>query len=334
MTKIAFATSLALLVFASSVFADDKPKKLTIATWNLEWFYDDNSNDNVSDLSKEKSAPSRSEWDWKLGRVARVVGEMKPTIMALQEIENRHVLRALVNLLRQKHGVSYRIAYIEGWDNFTEQDVAIIYREGLVQYSRREQTGDMFKSKEFYNLNKHLFGRFEWGQGENKESLTILNVHLRANKEKFELRQRQAKLIRAWLGELIANGENVVVTGDFNTEEEAEKIQQGSDMAIVCGWETDDDSDDLYDLHKYLPVESRSTHIGGGQFDRIFASRSAMQDAKRVKNDLTFSQIVNFRDLVVAGDLDRDHFDGFYKIPQDQRDTSDHYPVMAEFLFK
>lgn len=334
MTKFAIVICAGLLALTTSGFADEKPQRLTIATWNLEWFYDNNQNDNASDLSKEQSAPSRSEWDWKLNRVAKAIGEMKPTILALQEIENRQVIRALANVLRNKYGLRYRIAYIEGWDNFTEQDVAIIYQGGLVQYSCREQTGDMFRSKEFYNLNKHVFGTFEWGDGKDKETLTLLNVHLRARAEKFDLRQKQVKLIRAWIGERVARGENVIVTGDFNTEEAVGKIRPGSDMAILSGWETADKSDDLYDLNEQLPAAMRSTHLGGGEFDRIFASRSAMENDRRNKKDMVFSKIVNFRNLVIAGDADRDHFNKFYKIPQDQRDTSDHYPVMAEFLFK
>lgn len=326
-------TCLLVCLIVTSVAADEKPNTISVATWNLEWFFDDYTGDNSSDLSKKQSAPSREEWQWKLNNAARVVGEMKPTILALQEVENRQVIRQLTRKLKDQYQLSYRIAYIEGWDNFTEQDVAIIYRGGLVQYSCREQTADMFSSKEFYNLNKHLFATFEWGEGEDKESLTMLTVHLRAMPEKHDLRQKQVKLIRAWIGERIERGENVIVLGDFNSEETAEQIQPNSDLAILSGWTTGPESDDLFDLHNYLEPRLRDTHMGGKQFDRIFASRSVMEDAKRVK-DLSFSRVACFKDLVIVGERDNDHFNKFYDIPQAQRDVSDHYPVMAEFLFK
>jgi hypothetical protein len=50
--------------------------------------------------------------------------------------------------------------------------------------------------------------------------------------------------------------------------------------------------------------------------------------------DLVFSRIITRQDLVVVGEQDKDHFNVFYQITQTERDISDHYPVMAEFLFK
>ena len=318
---------------ASVADADKLPNKISIATWNVEWFYDSYLGDNSSDLSKEQSAPSQAEWDWKLDSVARVIAEMKPTILALQEIENRQVIRKLTKKLSDQHGLRYRIAYIEGWDNFTEQDVAVIYQAGLVEYSRREQTSDMFKSKNFYNLNKHLFATFEWGDGEEKESLTLLTVHLRAMPEKHDLRQKQCRLMRQWIQEKIVRGENVIVLGDLNTEEIAEAAAQGSDISILGSWDNESQTDDLVDLHKFLPGKFRDTHIGGKQFDRILVSRPMMENAKR-KKDLMFSQVASFKELVTVKGKDDDHFNKFYDIPRDRRDISDHYPVMAEFLFK
>lgn len=326
--------ALLTILFASSViFGDEKPNQISIATWNVEWFFDSYTGDNSSDLAKEQSAPSRGEWDWKLEQVARVVAEMKPTILALQEIENREVVRRLTKKLSDKYKLKYRIAFIQGWDSFTEQDVAVIYQSGLVQYSCREQTSEMFSSREYYNLNKHLFAEFEWGDGKEKESLTLLTVHLRATAEKHDLRQKQCKLMKRWIEEKISNGGNVIVLGDLNTEQLADSINRKSELAILCGWETATKSDDLYDLHHFLPPQYRSTHLANRQFDRILVSQSMLEDRKNVK-DLKFSQIANFRNLVIVGETDKEHFNKYYKIPRDQRDVSDHYPVMAQFLFQ
>ena len=74
------------------IFADEKPDSVTVATWNLEWFYDDFQGDNRTDLSREQSSPDRSEWDWKKRVVAEVIAEIRPTILCLQEVENRDVV--------------------------------------------------------------------------------------------------------------------------------------------------------------------------------------------------------------------------------------------------
>ena len=41
------------------------------------------------------------------------------------------------------------------------------------------------------------------------------------------------------------------------------------------------------------------------------------------------------KDLVVRGrEQDADHWNALYQIPRDERDLSDHYPLVAEFEFR
>jgi endonuclease/exonuclease/phosphatase family metal-dependent hydrolase len=284
-------------------------------------------------LAKEQSAPSRQEWDWKLDRAAAVIAEMKPTIMALQEVENRSVLRRLTKLLADRHKLSYRVAYIEGWDSYTEQDVGLIYRSGLVEFSFREQSREMFASQEYYNMNKHLFARFQWGPESDREELLLMNVHLRATPEQHEIREKQCRLIRQWINDAVNRGDNVVMLGDINTEEGSDQVRPGSDMSILLSAETESTDDDLIDLNSHLAPNQRASHISERQHDRILVSRSLLEDA-RGRIDLQFSRIGNFQNLVIVGNRDEDHFNRFYEIPQNQRDISDHYPIMAEFKFK
>ena len=153
------------MLIPAIVKADEKPEELILTTWNLEWFFDDYQGDNASDLAKKMSAPNRSDWDWKRNGVAAALAQIRPTIIALQEVESRRVAWQLTQRLQQAHGLKYRIAFVEGTDTFTEQDVVILYQSGLVSFGRREQSSEMFSSKRYYNLSKHLVTRFEWGQG-------------------------------------------------------------------------------------------------------------------------------------------------------------------------
>lgn len=321
------------LTVTSRLAADERPDAIRVATWNVEWFYDDFKPDNRSDLAKQNSAPSREEWEWKLNEVARVIAELQPTILALQEVENRDVIFKLTKVLEEKYKLKYRYAFIDGFDFGTEQDVALLYQSGLVEFSRREQSQEMYASKEFYNLSKHLIGRFEWGTGDERESLLVLTAHFRATPEQEELRKRQGRLVHEWIKPALEQGENVIVLGDFNSEYKAANPEPNSDLGIMCGWNTAESSDNLVDLHTFLPEELRSTHLLKKEFDRLFVSPALTTDAPE-RVDLVFSRIITRQDLVVVGEQDKDHFNVFYQITQSERDVSDHYPVMAEFLFK
>jgi endonuclease/exonuclease/phosphatase family metal-dependent hydrolase len=322
-----------LVLSAQASLADERPASIRIATWNAEWFYDDFKADNKADVAKQNSAPSKAEWEWKLNEVARVISELQPTILALQEVENRDVIYKLTKVLEEKYKLKYRYAFIDGFDFGTEQDVALMYQSGLVEFSRREQTEEMFASKDYYNLGKHLIGRFEWGVGDEKESLLLLTTHFRATPEQEEIRKRQGRLVREWIKPALERGENVIILGDFNSEHKAATPVPESDLGIMSGWNTAETTDDLIDLHTQLPEELRSTHLLNKEYDRLLVSPALMADAPD-RVDLVFSRIITRQDLVVVGEQDKDHFNVFYQITQSERDISDHYPVMAEFLFK
>ena len=319
----------------SSLIAQNVPKEITIGTWNLEWFYDHDQGDNQSKLSKEKSAPSASEWNWKLNEVAKVVGTNKPYIMAFQEVENRKVMFDLRTLLRTKYGLNYRVGFVEGFDSFTEQDVAVLFQDGLVEMSRREQNAIQWKSKKYKNLSKHLFTRFEWGSGNQKEELVILNLHLRAMPEREDLRIQQSLLARIWIDEELKRGRNVVVLGDLNTEHRFGKQKANSDIGVLRGLNDSDPKNDLKDSHESIRASERSTHMTGKQFDRILYSAGLGLDDPR-KKDLVFSSARVSRNQVIKGKVDDGdkRWKNAYAIPVRERDISDHYPVFATFKFK
>ena len=324
----------ALFLIPTTAFTQNEPPtKITVATWNLEWFYDDYKGDNRGELAKKLSAPSREEWDWRLNKVAGVIAKLKPTILALQEVENQQVVYYLTRKLQKVHGIKYRIAFIQGYDFFTEQDVAVIYQDGLVEYSRREQTASEYKSNRFRNVSKHLFARFQWGDGEAKQTLNLVNVHLTATPKKEDVRKKQCRLIHHWMKEKLEAGENVMILGDFNTEHKAGTYSKDTDIGIMAGRETESTGDDLTDLHTKLPEDQQMTHMIDRAFDRILVSASMMADDENRK-DMVVSRAVTRSDLVIQGEKDKDHRDVYYKIKREERDLSDHYPMMVEILIK
>ncbi len=309
---------------------DDAPHTLRVMTWNVEWMYDDDTSDNRSSLSREQSAPSRAYWEAKRDGVVAVIAENKPEIVALQEVEGVQTLSEIVAFLRSEHNLPYRYAFIQGRDSFTEQDVGLLVRGGLVGYSRREQSERMFASQQFYNLSKHLVAEFRW---DNVVSpLTVMTVHLRATADAEEIRIKQSRLARRWLEPELQAGEDVILLGDLNTEQPVSNSDQeasvSGDIAAIVGSQS---QLRMVDLLTRLPDATEATHLVlEKQFDRIMVSESMMVDGEGA--DWCFAKIEVLRDKIVRGQPDGPaHWSQRLTLGVDEFDLSDHYPVMATF---
>lgn len=330
LTSAAFLTGLSVPV----VQADEKPETLTVCTWNVEWLFDNYTGDNSSDLAKKMAAPSRPDWDWKLAGVEKVVREVKPSIIGFQEIENRRVMFYLTQRFKDEPLFKFRPAFVEGDDFFTEQDVGLLSLSGMTGYGRREMTREQFETKEFFGVQKHVVADYAWGAGDELERLFVINVHFRAQPEQTELRKKQAKLVRSWINNKLQLGENVIVMGDVNTNDMNDETTAETDLGVLRGLDTPDKNDDLYDTMIDVKTTPKETHLVHKQFDRILISKSLLEDAPG-KKDLVYKSSVIRSDLVIRGkEQDKDHMDIYWSIPAEERDTSDHYPLVAEFEFK
>lgn len=316
----------------------------SVMSWNLEWFYDEFAGDNFSKLAKEKSTPTRAQWDWRRDAVAAAIARVSPSVVAVQEVENRRVLWYLARSLDREHQQKYQELGIQSGDHFTEQDVGYLFRSpvDVLSISQRMQTRQMKASERFFNVTKHLVGVFQIpvvsaltgadGNWQDVETVTIVNLHLRARAEAEPLRKRQLALVQHWLAGAIAAGENVIVLGDFNTEESGDLTRPDSDLGIACGMQTQSPDDDLIDLTLRVPMAKRGTHLTGKQFDRILVSPSLLEDAPG-RPDLVFGSIQVRADLAIRGGQDgqSEHWEHYWEIPDENRDLSDHYPVIATF---
>ncbi|KAA5540106.1 endonuclease [Roseiconus nitratireducens] len=306
-------------------------------SWNLEWFFDEYQGDNHSALAKEKSSPSRDDWNGRRDAVASAIASRSPTVVAVQEVESRRVLWYLTRAIARHHRQAYREFAMESEDHYTEQDVGFLVRDpaDLLSISHQKQTRAMRRSQTFFDLSKHLFGVFSVPAGDRQERVTILNVHMRSRPEAASIRQRQARLAHHWIADAIAAGGNVIVLGDFNTEETGDEPRPGTDLGILCGMETDAIDDDLVDLTRQLPAAERSTHLLGKHFDRILVSQSLLDDDPAAP-DLVFESVSVLPALAIRAERDDPlrHWEHFWEIPDEERDLSDHYPVLASFRIR
>ncbi len=321
----------------------------SIMTWNLEWFYDENPSDNRSKLAKEKAAPSRDQWNWRRDSIAAAIAEANPSVCAVQEAESRQVLWYLTKAIERNHSLVYREMCPESKDVFTEQDVGFLYRSPaeLVATTLFSPSSADRASGDFYDVSKHVLGVFEIATGTTSdhvnvtERVMVMNVHLRSTADAENIRVRQARLIYHWLAEYIRQGQNVIILGDFNTEtkphSEANRpasIASGlSDMEVASGLEQRELAHRLVDLQTFQTPGKTQTHLlSDRSFDRILVSQSLIDDDPN-RRDLVFESVEVRRDLAVQGGVDQpeEHWERYWQMPRDQRDLSDHFPVMAKF---
>ncbi len=286
--KTGWIISLVLLVSGSPALGQQDievrgEERIRIATWNLEWFFDADTSDNHSQLAKQQSADSESEYRGRVKKIAKAIADFNPTVLALQEIENRKVVRDLRDELRTQHNRNYRVGFKQGKDPNTEQDVAFLYedREGTVQVERVEDaTNRDFSNKQLFKVpSKHAAMTVQRRAGDKLYKLTIINVHFKAGKKTSDVAQRkkQARVMNVWAEELLKKGHAVIMLGDFNVRIPFKKNGPNTDMGIAMGMDSRTPLDDLEDMHGDLPRRFRKTHPLG-HLDRILLSANLLDD--------------------------------------------------------
>ncbi|MCC6510055.1 MAG: hypothetical protein IT423_13190, partial [Pirellulaceae bacterium] len=261
--------------------------------------------------------------------VAKSIAACDATIVALQEIEGIQTLNDIAAELREQHGQSFRSAFIQGSDSFTEQDVGVLQRSGLMNYRRHEQSKTMFDSKQYYNVSKHLVTEFRWA--DVSSPLTIINLHLRATVQSETERTKQGRLARWWLEPQLDAGQDVIFLGDLNSEHAVGELA-GEMKFLIDGGETSNPPQ-LVDLLSKAPENARQTHmILDKQFDRILVSPSLTTNDPSGR-DWVFTSIAVRPDLatVGAGKDGEAHWSGRLTMATSELDISDHAPVIATF---
>lgn len=286
--KTGWITALVLTLSVSSARAQQdievrEGERIRIATWNLEWFFDADTSDNHSQIAKQNSADSDSEYRGRVKKIAKAIADLEPTVLALQEIENRKVVQDLCEELKARHDRDYRVGFVQGKDRNTEQDVAFLHedREGAVRTVRVEDaTNRDFSNKQLFKVpSKHVAMTVQRRAGDKLYKLTIINVHFKAGKKTSDIAQRkkQARVMNEWAEELLKEGHAVIILSDFNVRLPFQKNGPNTEMGIAMGMDSGTARDDLEDMHGDLPRRFRNTHPLG-HLDRILLSANLLDD--------------------------------------------------------
>ncbi|VTT99098.1 Endonuclease/exonuclease/phosphatase OS=Pirellula staleyi (strain ATCC 27377 / DSM 6068 / ICPB 4128) GN=Psta_1922 PE=4 SV=1: Exo_endo_phos [Gemmataceae bacterium] len=310
--------------------------EVTIGTWNIKFFYDDETSDNATQLAKKMSAPSKEKYQERVKLTAAAVAKIKPTVLGLTEIENKKVVEDLAAALKTNHQLEYLVGFVQGKDTATEQDVAFLYdkRFGEQTFLRAEDAGlgDLSNGNLYKVPSKHVGVRIAHvGPNGQQQALTMIVCHLKAGggTGNEAQRVRQSRVLNRWAAKCLAAGEAVIVLGDVNAGRRFDQTSASDGMGVLRGMETTTLVDDLFDLNDDLAVADRRTHITGKELDRIVVSPNLLDDV-----GLAYQSTANFRHLVVRGQsADDDANKTFYDYALDEADLSDHYPLVAKFKY-
>ncbi len=307
MLRLLSVMALAIVVLPRLSWAED----YRIATWNLEWFFDEDPSDDSSQIGPNQAAPSKEEYQSRVKGFANAIADINPDVMALEEIENEKVVRDLATQLKNQHQLKYAVAFVQGKDTYTGQDVAFLVREGLPIDKRRCEF-DRQGMEKHKDLSKHLLLTTEIGG----EEVALIAVHLSTRTND---RKRQARTLREWAEEHLDG--NLIILGDFNAGQKFNQTTPDSEIGIIRGFQTEDEDDDLFDVDQKLG--NRTTHVSGKEFDRILLSPSLVDE-----KELDFKSVETRCALAIRGEPDQGAGVD-YDFPEDEQDLSDHFPLIV-----
>ena len=214
--------------------------ELKIATYNVENLFDGENNGN--EYSDYKVCKCFSEWDeekynQKIKQTAEIIKELNVDIIALQEIENKEVLKKLAGLS------GYEFFEFSASKN---SPVGVGFLSKIKPWHKEIYRAKEIKTRDILRLD------FEFDGVE----IALFTTHFLSAKNSFVDRRKNA----IFLGESIRGTKNAVVLGDFNSD-----YGKGSLLREII------DTQNYTDLWDFVWFK-KSSHITGRALDHILLS--------------------------------------------------------------
>lgn len=220
--------------------------ELKIASYNVENLFDGENNGNeYSDykVCKIKTKECFSEWNEakynkKLNQISKVIKELNADIIALQEIENKAVLKELANLS------GYEFYEFSASKN---SPVGVGFLSKIKPKNSKFYRSKEIKTRDILRLD------FEF---ENTE-FSVFTTHFLSGKNSFLDRRKNA----IFLKNSIDGARNAIILGDFNTD-----YNKSSLLREII------ETQDYTDLWEFVWFK-KSSHISGRALDHILLSK-------------------------------------------------------------
>lgn len=307
---------------------------IKIMSFNTYFLFDTEDDPNVE--IDQKFIPK--DYDKKLRDIAAVINRNFPDVLGLQEVENRRVLEDLLPHLE----LPYNILHYDSIDNYTGQDVALLYNTQKLKETRELVNNLDYRKSLIVSGKKpdepdqlHIANnRLSKGILEteleiiaNREKIVFLVVHLKSQPGGLPSslqRLGQANTIRNKMDDIFNSyNKKIVLLGDFND------INPSPTLQIITGesqYIYDFDSTNMvlyYDLLVDYPMDRNYTfdfkkflHAGG-------RARYMGQYKTRIDFIMTNGWLKNrMRDAYI----DSAHNSA-------KKDPSDHWPICVSYHY-
>ena len=279
--------------------AEQAPDALTVASWNVENFFDADD-DPANPGDDEFTSGSWRRWDKrrygvKISRLAELISQMKPDILCLVEVENRRVLEDLQKELKSRY--RFELPYIHHRESGDPRgiDVAVLAKyQAATRWVNTTYVQTNFAEK-VVSATTNAQGRVRrrYAKTDEIESVTTNQtrdvlicdflfggkkdgaLHLIVNHWKSQLgdpaetrgrREEEASRVREEIRKLLKSNPAaaVLVTGDFNDNVDAPVLTETAgfslDKAAVTAPENKG-KDLLYNLSGGLAERERGTYF-------------------------------------------------------------------------
>ena len=183
---------------------------LRIATLNTQFLFDGLGDEGQADFPA-KGDPKKAHAH--RGRIGEIIRMLDADVVMLQEVENERVLRRLID--ESLRGMGYEVHFVEGYDTFTGQDVALLSRLPVEEVGRTDERVPVGRSGKTYGVSKNLYARMDLGE----VPVTLIGLHFLARPDdarRKDRREAQAEVIRRLVVQEQALGRDVIVLGDLN----------------------------------------------------------------------------------------------------------------------
>ena len=183
---------------------------LRIATLNAQFLFDGLGDEGQADFPAKGDPKKALAHRNQIGEIIRM---LDADVVALQEVENERVLRRMID--ESLGGMGYEVHFVEGYDTFTGQDVALLSRLPVDELGRTDERAPVEGSEKTYGVSKNLYARMSLGE----VPVTLIGLHLLARPDdrgRKARREAQAEVVRRLVVQEQALGRDVVVLGDLN----------------------------------------------------------------------------------------------------------------------
>lgn len=216
-----------------------------VATYNVENLFDANRDGGEYEeyLPHGKHQWNEGMLDKKLNNIARVIADMNADMIALEEIENEHVLKALNHKLGAK---AYPYLFFPPKKERSSIESAFLSRYPIVQ------NNTMMVKNQPRGIHRLVV---KIGQS----TLVIFINHWPAQPEKVEERMQYALVLNSMLA--LEKKSDYIILGDFNSPYEVKKNDWGT--ALVRLLKSGDQTALHYNLWYELPANKRFSHVFG-----------------------------------------------------------------------